>query len=141
MAATMFMVPLGLQEATCSLVGNSIGSNHVQLAKRICKVTFMISFAIIITVTLSVFIGRFQIARALTTDPELILMVAKVIPFLSLFYFPDSAQGYLSGPIRALGLQEEASKMVLVAYYIIGIPSAALFAFKLHLGIIGFWFG
>ena len=141
MAATMFMVPLGLQEATCSLVGNSIGANHVQLAKRICKVTFMISFAIIITVTLSVFIGRFQIARALTTDPELILMVAKVIPFLSLFYFPDSAQGYLSGPIRALGLQEEASKMVLVAYYIIGIPSAVLFAFKLNLGIIGFWFG
>jgi MATE family multidrug resistance protein len=68
-------------------------------------------------------------------------MVAKVIPFLSLFFFPDSAQGYLSGPIRALGLQEEASKMVLIAYYIIGVPSAIFFAFKLHLGIIGFWFG
>lgn len=137
----MFMVPLGLQEATCSLVGNSIGANHVQLAKRICKVTFMISFAIILTVTSSVFMGRFRIARALTSDPELILMVAKVIPFLSLFYFPNAAQTYLAGPIRALGLQEEASKLVLVAFYIIGMPSAVLFAFKLHFGIIGFWFG
>jgi Na+-driven multidrug efflux pump len=59
MAATMFMVPLGLQEATCSLIGNAIGANHVQLAKRICKVTFMISFAVIVSVSLSVFIGRF----------------------------------------------------------------------------------
>lgn len=101
----------------------------------------MISFAIVITASFSLFILRFQIAKALTSDPELILMVAKVLPFLSLFFFPDSAQGYLSGPIRALGLQEEASKMCLVAYYIIGLPSAVLLAFKLHLGIIGFWFG
>jgi MATE family multidrug resistance protein len=38
-------------------------------------------------------------------------------------------------------LQEEASKMVLVAYYIIALPSGMLLAFKLQLGIIGFWFG
>ena len=38
-------------------------------------------------------------------------------------------------------MQEKASKMVLVAYYIIALPSGMLLAFKLQLGIIGFWFG
>jgi Na+-driven multidrug efflux pump len=48
-----------------------------------------------ITVSFSVYMGRYSIAKVLTADPELINIVAKVILLLSLYYFPDAAQGYL----------------------------------------------
>ena len=71
-------------------MGNSIGANNVQLAKRIFKVTSMISLATFFTGSISVYCARFHLAKALTKDSELILMVAKVIPFLSVYFFPDA---------------------------------------------------
>jgi MATE family multidrug resistance protein len=41
----MFMAALGFMEATCSLVGSSIGAKNVTLAKRISKLTFAVSFS------------------------------------------------------------------------------------------------
>ena len=62
----MFMVPQGFQEATCTLVGNSIGANHVSLAKRIWKITFMITFTIVLVDISLVYLFRRHIAETFT---------------------------------------------------------------------------
>ena len=36
--AVVYMMPLGMQEASCALIGNEIGANNPKLAKKYCKV-------------------------------------------------------------------------------------------------------
>ena len=62
-----------------------------------------------------------------------------VIPILSLKYFIEAAQGTLSGTVRGLGLQGEAAKYILPAYYLIGFPLGLFFAFGLGLEVRGLW--
>ena len=49
----------------------------------------------------------------------------------------DGMQGYLQGPIRAMGLQRIASYFSLGSYYLIGIPSACMLSFWADLGVLG----
>jgi Na+-driven multidrug efflux pump len=46
-------------------------------------------------VTLSLFVFRKQVACLFTTDEEVIVLLESALPFLSLSYFPDAAQGLL----------------------------------------------
>ena len=57
-----------------------------------------------------------------------------LLSFATLF---DGSQGYMQGPIRAMGLQQIASYCAIGCYYVIGLPLAWLIAFKLNVGVIG----
>lgn len=52
-------------------------------------------------------------------------------------FFADGLQGFLSGPIRALGLQDKAGYLTLASYWLVGLPLAAIFAFKCDFGVTG----
>jgi Na+-driven multidrug efflux pump len=52
------MFPLGIQEATCCLVGFAIGANSVDLARRILEVTSFVSYIIFAAVSLILFLER-----------------------------------------------------------------------------------
>ena len=52
-SAQMFMVPLGLQNATCSVIGNAIGKNNPTLGKAYYKLTIATSFLILVAMTVA----------------------------------------------------------------------------------------
>ena len=58
MAATLFMVPLGIQEATCGIIGNCIGANNVPLAKRFFNMINVFTFACIAVMCITVGLAR-----------------------------------------------------------------------------------
>ena len=53
----------------------------------------------------------------------------------------DESQGYLQGPLRALGLQTKAAVLCIISYWIFALPLAAVFAFKMEKGVFGLWYG
>ena len=54
----MFMVPLGMQEAACAIIGNEIGAGNVSLAKKYYKVVSTIAGTAILIISLACFFGR-----------------------------------------------------------------------------------
>ena len=68
-------------------------------------------------------------------------MSPHVIKLLCLVYLVDSAQAYLCGPIRALGITDKASTIALGSMYIVGLPLACLLAFKADWGVMGLQLG
>ena len=58
LSAQMFMVPKGLAEATCVVIGNAVGSNNVKLAVRSYKLTFGVTVAFILLIVVVVSLAK-----------------------------------------------------------------------------------
>ena len=66
----------------------------------------------------------------------------RILLFTSwVYFFPDALQGWLSGPIRALGLQGKAFLPVFIGYYAIALPTSMFLTFKMEMGNTGLWLG
>ena len=55
--------------------------------------------------------------------------------------FVNGLQGFLQGPIRAIGKQGVASVISVVAYYAIALPASLYLCFAMDYGIGGLWLG
>ena len=98
-----FEVPNGASEATCALIGNCIGAGNVELARRFFSLTNTIAVSIVICFSLIVFFGRNLIASLFTSNIEVQELSASLLMIVSVNYLFDGMQGYLGGPVRALG--------------------------------------
>ncbi|KAB8102587.1 hypothetical protein EE612_034321 [Oryza sativa] len=79
--------------------------------------------------------------HAYSNEEEVVKYVGKVLLVISVSNFFDGIQCVLSGVARGCGWQKIGACVNLGAYYIVGIPSAYLIAFILHLGGMGLWLG
>ncbi|GLT60378.1 hypothetical protein SLA2020_331460 [Shorea laevis] len=73
--------------------------------------------------------------------PDMVRYLAAVMPILAACNFLDGLQCVLSGIVRGSGLQKIAAYINLGSFYFVGIPSAILLAFILHIGGRGLWLG
>eukprot|EP00252_Welwitschia_mirabilis_P021038 TRINITY_DN5282_c0_g1_i8.p1 TRINITY_DN5282_c0_g1~~TRINITY_DN5282_c0_g1_i8.p1 ORF type:complete len:105 (-),score=22.40 TRINITY_DN5282_c0_g1_i8:85-399(-) len=64
-----------------------------------------------------------------------------MMPILAVSTSVDGLQGVLSGIARGCGWQKIGAYANLGAYYIVGIPTAVVLAFVLHLGGKGLYLG
>lgn len=90
----MFMVPLGMQEASCAIIGNEIGANNVYLAKKYYKIVSTIAGATLLVISLAVFFGRQAVSDLFTGEPAVNALTVTVMPILSLQFLFDGLQGY-----------------------------------------------
>lgn len=88
---------------------------------------------------LSVF--RYQIPRLFTPDPEVIEIVAHVMPVVSVMQLFDGMAAMSHGLLRGIGRQEFGGYASLVVYYLIALPISFGVGFGLGWGLKGFWFG
>jgi MATE family multidrug resistance protein len=67
---------------------------------------------------------------------ELIYEASRTIPFLSLYVFGDAMASAFNGIIKGCGRQVDAVAVVLVSYWVIGVPLAYFMTFVLHDGVL-----
>ena len=83
------------------------------------------------------FVAREEIAACFSSDEDVREMATKLIMMAALMHIFRGSQGYLQGPIRAMGLQKRASYFAIASYWFLAIPLAGICAFKLDFGVIG----
>ncbi|CAL5362625.1 unnamed protein product [Camellia sinensis] len=125
----------------CTRVSNELGAGRPYAARlAVCVVLVM-------AVTEAVIVGAVMISirniwgYAYSDVVEVVRYVAAMMPILAASNFLDALQGVLSGTVRGCGRQKVGAFVNLGSYYIVGIPSAIVFAFVLHIGGKGLWFG
>lgn len=84
---------------------------------------------------------RFHIPRLFTADPDVIALVAQVLPLCAVMQVFDGTAAVAHGMLRGIGRQSFGGYANLLTYYTIGLPISIGTAFGLGWKLEGLWTG
>lgn len=131
------------QSSTIVLARLAAQSQTVHQAGRIA-LAWVLFLMLVFGVLIMVFKTWVPLLYLSTDDPNfetIRLMAAGLMFIVALYQIADGAQVLLMGILRGLQDVRMPTYLVLFAYWVIGIPSAYVFAFVLNGGIEGVWWG
>ncbi|KAJ5097918.1 hypothetical protein N7532_004919 [Penicillium argentinense] len=136
-----WQIPFPLSIAGSTRVANLIGATLAGAAKTSAKVTFC--GAIIVGLFNMVLLSclRSYIPMLFSSDPEVIGIVAQVLPLCAAFQLFDAIAAVTNGILRGLGRQEIGGYIQLFCYYAIAMPISMGSTFSLGWGVMGLWTG
>jgi MATE family multidrug resistance protein len=123
-AAVMFMVPLGIAAATAVLVSRAVGADDIAGVKRAFGMGMRVAMAVLALLSVVVFLLPETVARAYTSDPVLVPLVAGALLLSCLFFMADGAQVVASQALRARGDIWWPTGMHVVSYWVVMLPLA-----------------
>ena len=137
----MYMIPSGFSYASTTRVGVLLGS----LRPGRARLSFVINMGLTLILELIFAVvllaaGR-QIGGFFCTDPAVIALYVKVVPFCSFLMFTDTFQISGGAALRGLGLQKYGMVINFVAFYVFSIPIGYAHALPAKLGVYGIWSG
>ncbi|XP_076927668.1 protein DETOXIFICATION 14-like [Bidens hawaiensis] len=138
---TLYAIPFGFSAGVSTRVSNELGAGNPNGARVAVKAILIIMVVETAIVSTTVFASRRVFGYIFTNDEEVVDYVTKIAPFLCLNVILDSIQGTLSGVARGVGWQHLGAYANLAAYYLVGIPVAALLGFRTSLRGEGLWIG
>jgi MATE family multidrug resistance protein len=146
LAALCFMLPLGLAQAATVRIGIAYGRGDRLGIARAGRVVIALTVAVMTTTALVLLaMPRALVGMFLDLhDPAQAPVVALAVSFLTvaaLFQLFDGLQAVGAGMLR--GLQDTTVPMLIAAagYWVIGLGTAVLLAFRWGWGGVGIWIG
>eukprot|EP01102_Stenamoeba_stenopodia_P009598 TRINITY_DN2844_c0_g1_i1.p1 TRINITY_DN2844_c0_g1~~TRINITY_DN2844_c0_g1_i1.p1 ORF type:complete len:568 (-),score=85.22 TRINITY_DN2844_c0_g1_i1:13-1716(-) len=136
-----FMVPLGLAIAVSTRVGNFLGANKPEAAKKSATVAIGLEVVFQFTAMVLFVSIRRQWSEVYDNDPDVVALASKVIGIAGFVTFFDGMQGVFSGILRGCAKQKVGAALNIIAYYIISLPIGVPLAFLTSLRIFGLWVG
>ncbi|KAL4612429.1 hypothetical protein ACB092_08G197800 [Castanea dentata] len=137
----VYMISVGLGGAISTRVSNELGAGSPYGARLALRVMIIVALSEGTIIAITTILVRNVWGKLYSKEEEVIRYVAKMMLLLALSDFLDGFQCVLSGAARGCGWQNLCSFINLGAYYLVGIPSAVLFAFVFHFGGKGLWMG
>lgn len=140
-ATTTYMIPMGLSNAVGIRVGHAIGSNalercrHIVIGAQGLTVIVMGTFALIYLK-----LGE-PIARAFTSEPELITLSVLLLSITGIFQLFDGIQVVSIGALRAMKDVKVPTLLSFVGYWLIAFPLGTWLGLVRKQGASGFWIG
>ncbi|KAM7529806.1 hypothetical protein LguiB_033216 [Lonicera macranthoides] len=136
-----FTIPYGFGAAASTRVSNELGGGNPQAARvAVCAAMFLAVTETAI-VSISLFLCRHVVGRAYSNEREVVNYIGVMAPLICLSIVTDSLQAVISGIARGCGWQHIGAYVNLGAFYLFGIPIAAVLGFILHLKAKGLWIG
>lgn len=136
-AAIIFMGPLGLSSATGVLVGRAFGARDRAGVLRGGVLGFGVTVALTGLICAIVWPGANLIARAYSTDPALLRLVAPALVLSCLFFIADGLQVVASNALRARGDIWLPTGIHVGCYAVVMLPLGWWLAHPAGLGLDG----
>ncbi|KAH7160834.1 tyrosyl-DNA phosphodiesterase-domain-containing protein [Dactylonectria macrodidyma] len=136
-----YQIPFPMSIAASTRIANLIGAGLVDAAKTTGVVAF-VAACIIGMFNLALYGGlRYYIPLLFTKDPEVIDLVATVIPIVAVMQVFDGLAAGAGGILRGIGKQAMGGPANLFAYYAISLPCSLVLAFGFDWRLKGLWVG
>ncbi|TAE72680.1 MAG: MATE family efflux transporter [Bacteroidetes bacterium] len=141
LASATYMVTTGIGAAGSILVGEGIGQKNKKYIFRSALISlglasiFMVLMSILFLVFQSFWVGLYS------TDKKVLEIAMGLLLIACLFQLSDGIQCVGLSILKGIEDVKIPTIITLVAYWIIGLPSAYLFAFTFQLGVYGIWYG
>ncbi|KAJ5965164.1 Multi antimicrobial extrusion protein [Penicillium vulpinum] len=136
-----WQIPFPLSIAGSTRIANLIGATLVDAAKISAKVSFCGAFIVGTLNMILLSTLRSYIPRLFSSDPEVVEIVAQVLPLCAAFQLFDALAANCNGILRGLGRQEVGGYIQLFCYYVIAMPLSMSTTFALNWGVMGLWTG
>ncbi|KAJ5102376.1 hypothetical protein NUU61_004598 [Penicillium alfredii] len=136
-----WQIPFPLSIAGSTRVANLIGATLVGAAKTSAKVSFCGAVIVGLLNMLLLSTLRSYIPMLFSSDPEVIDIVAQVLPLCAAFQLFDALAANCNGILRGLGRQEVGGYIQLFCYYVVAMPISMGTTFSLGWGVMGLWVG
>ena len=140
-AATVFMIPLGLSMAISQRVGVAAGQGSISEARFRGFLGTAICSLIMVFTAILIFALPETIVSIYTDDPEVISLAVSLVFFAGLFQLSDGLQVGGFGALR--GLKDTRMPMVFnfVSYWVIGFSVGYYVGIIKGMGPAGLWIG
>jgi len=114
-----YQIPFTLSVAASTRIANLIGATLSDAAKVAARIALFAAVIIgIINVTLLSTLRNY-VPHLFTSDPDVIALVAGVLPLCAAFQLFDALAAVCNGILRGLGRQEIGGYVGLIAYYVV----------------------
>ncbi|KFH47821.1 putative transporter-like protein [Hapsidospora chrysogenum ATCC 11550] len=136
-----YQIPFPVSIAASTRIANLIGAGLVDAARTAAKVAvFTLALVGILNLTLFSTL-RFHLPLLFTDDPDVISLVARVLPVVAVMQVFDGLSAGAHGLLRGIGRQSIGGPANLFAYYAISLPLSLWMAFGLGWKLEGLWLG
>jgi Na+-driven multidrug efflux pump len=95
---------MGLEVASCTVVGQEIGKGNVREAKHYYKLVSIVTALILCATSILIYSLKEQIVRVFTNNEEIIQITSGIVYLISFNTFPDGYKAMLKGVVKALGI-------------------------------------
>ncbi|MFF5034622.1 MATE family efflux transporter [Nocardia salmonicida] len=139
----VFQMAIGLSHGASILVSDAVSREEFARARALAWLALRMA-AVIAIVTGVVYVLAPDIILAPfldSTDTDTIAIAHTLLLIGIVLQFFDAAQNIGTGLLRGLKETSAGFRLSLVGYWGVGLPSALLLAFPLHLGAAGVWWG
>ena len=136
-----FTLPLGYGIATAVRVGNLLGANNLNLARKVSYLCIFINLVFGIVSCVGIFALRPYLPTLFTADKCIIAGAAKALLVTAIYKNVDGVRKVETGVMNGCGRQAIASIINFVIFVMIGAPLAIYLSVVLKLYTKGFWTG
>ncbi|XP_050223069.1 protein DETOXIFICATION 12-like [Mercurialis annua] len=139
--STLYSIPYAFGAAVSTRVSNELGAGHPQAARIAVYAVMFLTIMETTVVSSTLFASRRVFGYLFSNEKEVVDYVTVMAPLVCLSVIMDSLQGVLSGVARGCGWQHIGAYVNLGAFYLCGIPIAAILGFWVKLRGTGLWIG
>ncbi|BDD06688.1 MATE family efflux transporter [Aureibacter tunicatorum] len=136
-----YMIASGIGAAASASVGTFLGKKQILNAKKSGMVSMMMCVALTTFSCLVMLIFKNEIPKVYIDDPVVVSMAAQLLLLCGVFQIVDGVQVAAMGALRGLQDVKVPAIFIFIAYWILGIPSGYVLAFKFGWGSSGVWMG
>ena len=125
----------------CTRVGNELGANRPLGAYHASMAALGLSIGLGCIGTLWLIGERSIWGKLFTTDQQILLGVAEILPIMGLCELGNFPQTVSCGVLRGSARPAMGAYVNLGSFYFVGIPMSLLLGFVFKLGLLGLWLG
>lgn len=141
LASTTYMIPLAISSAASVKIAYFYGRKNLERIRDFINASLIISMTFMAFAGLCLFLFPGFILNIFTTDQEIITAGVSIIIVCAMFQIFDGAQVTLSGILRGFGITRPTFVIVLIGYWLIGLPLGYYLGYTMKLNALGFWIG
>ncbi|XP_011038711.1 PREDICTED: MATE efflux family protein 5-like isoform X2 [Populus euphratica] len=139
--STLYSIPYGIGAAVSTRVSNELGAGRPQAARIAVYTVMILAIIEVIIVSGTLFGTRDIFGYSFSNEKEVVDYVSNMTPLVCLSVILDGLQVVLSGVARGCGWQHIGAYVNLAAFYLCGVPVAAILGLWLQLKARGLWIG
>jgi MATE family multidrug resistance protein len=141
LATISFMTTSGLAAAATIRVSNELGKGNLRQARQSAFVLLGMALTFMAVWGIIFLLGRNHLPLLYVDDMDVVAIAAPLIVIAGLFQLSDGTQVVVIGALRGLQDVKVPSVLILISYWVIGLPLGYWLGFRLNLGPIGIWTG
>jgi len=134
--------------AATTVIGNLVGEGRANSARRAACLTLLLVPLCLTPTTLVLLALRHQLPYVFTQDEVIAQMIRHLLLITQIFAILDSHQAALTGILTGAGKQAVAAPLIIISYWLFGVPIGVVLAFGLFrarvfdlTGLTGLWVG